>query len=172
MPTNRRSKAADRERQAREAVARFRLKATWIGSKEENRRYYRRIMEKAPIEFVIASARDGNKDALAILRERAREARRTGENVPTEFHVFVWEHFVDGPPKARPGTKPTETGLTYLTIALLVKRVHDYFGFPLDSGNVSAISIVADGLGMSDSRVRAIWGDWGKMFKAGQKRPS
>ena len=96
----------DRERLAREAVRRAKKNAPWLFSKEVSRRFYRSQMEVADIEILVALAREGDKDALEILRKYARGARRTRMNVPTDLHEFVWECFIDGPPRAKSGTSP------------------------------------------------------------------
>ena len=61
------------------------------------------------IEILVALAREGDKDALEILRKYARGARARPMNVPTDLHEFVWEWFIDGPPKAKSGTSHRRT---------------------------------------------------------------
>ena len=77
-------------------------------------------------------AREGDPVALEFLRDYARGARKaTGTgmkvNVPDDFHAFVWDYFIDGPPKARPGAKLQETLLRNMIIKALVKVVSDEF---------------------------------------------
>jgi hypothetical protein len=158
----------DRERLAREAVRRVKRNLPWLFSKEGSRRFYRAHMEVADIETLVALAREGDKDALEILRKYARGARRARMNVPTDLHEFVWEWFIDGPPKAKSGTSPKDTDLKYTAIALLVKIVSRDYGFPEYSnpehrGNpdapMSACGLVADELGRSERTVEEIWAD-------------
>ena len=49
--------------------------------------------------------------------------------VPDDFHTFVWDYFIDGPPKARPGPKPPETLLRNIIIKALVPVVTPSFGW-------------------------------------------
>jgi hypothetical protein len=157
----------DRERRAREAVRKARKNAPWLFSKEGSQRFYRAHMVRADIEMV-ALAREGDKEALEILRKYARGARRARMNVSTDLHEFVWEWFIDGPPKANRGTSPKDTGLKYNAIALLVKIVSQDYGFPEYSnpehrGNpdapISACRLVAEETGLSERWVEEIWGD-------------
>jgi hypothetical protein len=158
----------DRERLAREAVRRAKRNVPWMFSKDGSRQFYRAHMERAQIETLVALAREGDKDALEILRKYARGARTAGMKVPPALHEFVWEWFIDGPPKAKTGTPPKDTGLKYNTIALLVKLVRDDFGFP-EYGNseyrdnpdapMSACRLVGEELGLGERTVEEIWAD-------------
>jgi hypothetical protein len=158
----------DRERLAREAVRRAKRNVSWLFSKEGNQRFYRAHMEVAHIETLVALARVGDKDALKILRNYARGARRARMNAPTDLHEFVWECFIDGPPKAKSGSSPKDTDLKYQTIALLVKIVSQDYGLSEyrnpehrgeKSGPMSACRLVAEELGLSERRVEEIWAD-------------
>ena len=158
----------DREKRAREALRRVKRNLPQLFSKEYNRRFYRTHMEVADADELVALAREGDKDALEILREHAHGARRAGMHVPASLHEFVWEFFIDGPPKAKPGTAPKDTGLKYQTIALLVKIVSKDYGFPEyrnvehrgeKSGSMSACLLVAQELGLEERWVEEIWGD-------------
>jgi hypothetical protein len=152
-----------REQQARDAVRRARRNVTWLFSEQENRRFFRRHLEVADIDLLVAAAWEGDKDAFEFLRNYARGARQhPNMHVPPDFHALVWECFIDGPPKAKPGTSSKDTDLTYQTIAILVRMVNRDYGFPLHNSSVTAISIVADELEMSESRVLKIWEAWGK----------
>jgi hypothetical protein len=158
----------DRERLAREAVRRAKKNAAWLFSKEGSQQFYRAHMERAEIETLVALAREGDKDALDILRKYARGARRARMNAPSDLHEFVWEWFIDGPPKAKSGTSPKDTELKYNTIALLVKIVSQDHSFPEYSnsehrGNpdapLSACRLVAEELQLSERTVEQIWAD-------------
>jgi hypothetical protein len=158
----------DRERLAREAVRAAKKNAAALFTKETSQRFYRAHMEMADIETLVALAREGDKDAVEILRTRAREAARAGVKVSGDFHEFVWEWFLDGPPKAKSGSGPKDIGLYHLTIALLVKMVSRDFGFPeysnpehrgADTGPMTACRLVAEELGLSERTVEAIWRD-------------
>jgi hypothetical protein len=81
----------DRERLAREAVRKAKKNAPGLFSKELSQRWHRAHMERADIETLLALAREGDKDALEILRKHARGARGAGMKVPPDFHAFVWE---------------------------------------------------------------------------------
>ena len=171
----------DREARARAAVRRAKQQHPELFTREGNREFHRAHMQQCDTKKLIEFAAQGSNMAVEILRERAIAAARTGENVPDEFHEFVWAFFVnDGPPrrlinadgkvKAIPKTMPTDTDLTYRTIALLVKIVHQEFEFPVYRSSEhrgstgappSAISIVADEVGLSEQRVEQIWHEWG-----------
>ena len=125
-------------------------------------------MEREDIETLVALAREGDKDALDILRNYARGARQHGVNVPAGLHELVWESFVDGPPNAKSGSNPKDTGLRHLTVALLVKIVSQDYGFPEyrnpehrggQTGPVSACQLVAEELGLQEQTVEKIWAD-------------
>jgi hypothetical protein len=158
----------DRERLAREAVRKAKKNAPWLFSKEGSRRFHRAHMERADIETLVALAREGDKDALEILRNYARGARDARMNAPTDLHEFVWEWFIDGQPKAKSGTSPKDTELKYTTIALLVKIVSRDYGFPEYSNPeyrdnpdapTSACGLVAEELGLSERTVEEIWAE-------------
>jgi hypothetical protein len=158
----------NRERLAREAVRRTKKNAPWLFSKKGSQQFHRAHMERADIETLVVLAREGDKDALEILRKYARGARGTRMNAPADLHEFVWEWFIDGPPKAKSGTSPKDTELKYTTIALLVKIVSQDYGFPEYSnpehrGNpdapVSACRLVAEELELSERTVEEIWAE-------------
>jgi hypothetical protein len=156
----------DREARAREAVRRVKRNAGALFEKEFSRKFYRARMEVEEVETLVALAREGDGDALEILRNHARGARRAGMNVPRSFHEFVWECFIDGPPKANSGSSPKDMGLKHTTIALLVKMVTQDYGFPeyrnaehrgLRTGPISACLLVAQELELSERTVEEIW---------------
>jgi hypothetical protein len=137
-------------------------------SREGNRKWYRAHLARQTPEFLVAGAREGDKDCLELLREYAREARSTGQKVPPELHELVWELFIDGKPKAMPGSSPKDSGLRNLGIALLVKIVRDDYGFPEyrnaeyrgeKGAPLSACLIVAQEMDLSESRVEKIWAE-------------
>src|SRR5258707_5527638 len=101
----------DREARAREAVRRMIRNAPQLFLKEISRKFYRTRMEVAEIDTLVALARKGDKDALAILRKHARGASGARTNVPQSFQEFVWEVFADGPPPAKSGSSPKDMGL-------------------------------------------------------------
>jgi hypothetical protein len=169
----------DRERLAREAVRKAKKNAPGLFSKEGSRQFYRAHMERADIEILVALAREGDKDALEILRTYARGARHASMTVPADLHEFVWEWFIDGPPKAKSGTNPKATGLKYLTIALLVNKVNQDYGFPEyrnseHRGNpdapMSACLLVGEELGLGERTVEEIWADY-KAMVTRRRRP-
>jgi hypothetical protein len=171
----------DRERLAREAVRKAKKNAPWLFSKEGSQRFYRAHMEAADVETLVALAREGDKDAREILRKYARGARAARMNVPTDLHEFVWEYFIDGPPKAKTGSSPKDTGLKYQTIALLVKIVSGDYGLPEYSnpehrGNpeapMSACRLVAEELGLSERTVEEIWADRKAMVTRPRRPPN
>jgi hypothetical protein len=158
----------DREARAREAVRRVTRNAPQLFSKEISRKFYRARMEAAEVDTLVALAREGDKDALEILRKHARGASRARVNVPWSFHEFVWECFIDGPPAAKSGLSPKDMGLKHLTIALMVKVVITDFGFPEyrnaehrgeKSGPISACLLVAQELGLDERWVEEIWAE-------------
>jgi hypothetical protein len=88
--------------------------------------------------------------------------------VPDDFHAFVWEWFVDGPPKAKSGSSSKDTELRFQTIALLVKTVSRDYGFleyrnvehrGRKDGPMTACKLVAEELGLAERTVEDIWGE-------------
>jgi hypothetical protein len=158
----------DREARAREAVRRMARNVPQLFSKEFSRKFFRARMEEADVDRLVALAREGDKDALEILRKHAGGASRARMNVPRSLHEFVWEYFIDGPPKAKSGPSPKDTELKHQTIALMVKIVSQDFGLPEyrnaehrgeESGPVSACLLVAQELGLKERWVEEIWAD-------------
>src|SRR5262249_38708554 len=140
----------------------------WLLSKEGSQRFYRAHMEVENIDVLVALAREGDKDALEILRKYARGAARAGMEVPLELHEFVWEFFINGPPKAKSGSSPKDTGLKHKTIELLVKIVSQDYGFPeyrnpehrgREGGPMSACLLVAQETGLKERTVEEIWAE-------------
>ena len=155
----------DQEARAREAVRRMARNSAELFSNENSRKFYWAHWEVADIDTVVALAREGDKDALDILRRYARGARRAGMNVPQSFHEFVWEFFIDGPPPAKSGLSRKDTGLKHLTIALMVKVLSSDYGLPeyrnaehrgSKSGPISACQLVAEELGLDEHWVEEI----------------
>src|SRR5262249_35481578 len=133
-PRNVAASRRDREQQAREAVRRARDRLPFLFSKEHNRQLFRIGMEGQPIDWLLAAARQGDPDAIEVLRDRVRTMRRAGATLSPDANEFFAEFFIDGPPKAKPGTKSTGTDVTYVAIATFVKLVNQDFGIPIDSG--------------------------------------
>jgi hypothetical protein len=156
----------DRVARAREAVRRMARNAPQLFSKEMSHKFYRARMEVAEVNTLVALAREGDKDALEILRKHARGARGACMNVPRSLHEFVWECFIDGPPPAKSGLSPKDMGLKHVTIALMVKIVSQDYGLPEyrnpehrgeESGPISACLLVAQELGLNERWVEEIW---------------
>jgi hypothetical protein len=156
----------DQETRAREAIRKQLPGMKRSLSKEGSRQYFRRHLEVEDVERLIGVAREGNVDALAILREHARGARDAGMNVPDKLHVFVWDFFIDGPPKTPPGPKPQDTLLRDMIVVSLVKIVNEEFGYRVHRGKehhdsktgpFSACAIVAQELGLGESNIEDIW---------------
>src|SRR5262245_38700717 len=103
---------------AREAVRRVMRNAPQLFSKEFGRKFYRARMEVADVDTLVALAREGDKDALDILRKHARGASRARMNVPLSLHEFVWECFIAGPRPAKSGLSPKDMELRYQAIAV------------------------------------------------------
>jgi hypothetical protein len=170
----------DRERRAREAVRKVVRDVSWLFSKEGNQQFFRAQMEVENINTLVALAREGDKHAVEILRKCARSARSVaGMKVPTELQEFVWEWFIDGPPKAKSGPSPKDTELRNTTIARLVKSVSEDYGFPeyappQHRGNpdapMSACRLIAEELGLSERTVEEIWAERKASFTR-QPRP-
>src|SRR5262249_53337274 len=120
----------EREARAREAVRRVIRNAPQLFSKEFGRKFYRARMEVAEVDILVSLAREGDKDALDILRKHARGARGARMNVPHSLHEFVWEYFIEGPPPAKSGLNPKDSELRYQAIAVMVKIVSQDYGFP------------------------------------------
>jgi hypothetical protein len=158
----------DKERQAREAVRRARKNLPWAFSRAGNRQFFRRRFETLDVKILVALAREGDADAMEFLRRYGCGARAQGHVVPRDFHEFVWECFLDGEPKAKTGYSPKDTELRDQTIALLVKIVHQNYGFDIyrnvehrgeKGSHPCATSIIAEELGLSERRVEEIWED-------------
>jgi len=166
---------ADRVKQAREHVRSVREKLPWLLTKEGSREFYGAHMEAAEVNVLVDLARDGDREALDILRKRSRHWHREALNagravmeVPTGLHELLLEMFIYGPPKAKRGSSPKDTGLRYQTIALLVKIVHGDFGFPEytqpenrgdPDAPMTACRLVGEELGLSERRVEEIWAE-------------
>jgi hypothetical protein len=162
----------EREKQAREYLRRMKRGTPHYQSKEAGRQIFRAYLAAQDLPFQLAVARQGDKDALALLREYARGARRTGFlKVPTDFHAFVWEWFIDGPPKEDPGQKEPDTLTRNNLLVCLVKAVSEHWGFPVyrnskdrnvtagEGAPVSACSLVAEVFCLSERRVEQIWAE-------------
>ncbi len=159
----------DRVARAREAVRRMARNAPQLFSKEISRKFYRARMEVAEVDTLVALAREGDKDALEILRKHARGASGAARtNFPQSFHEFVLECFIDGPPPAKSGLSPKDMGLKHLTIAVMVKIVSHDYGLPeyrnpehrgAESGPMSACLLVAQELDLKESWVEEIWAE-------------
>jgi hypothetical protein len=176
----------NRERLAREAVRKVLKNAPFLFTKEGSQRFYRSHMEAESVERLVALAREGDKEALEILKKYARGARGVLArglrlNVPTVLHEFVWEWFIDGPPKAKSGSSPKDTGLKKVTIALCVKIVSQDYGFDeytspgrRDDPDVpmSACRLVAQELGLSERYVEEIWAEYKEMLLRSPARPN
>jgi hypothetical protein len=156
----------DRVEQAREAVRRVMRNAPELFAKEMSRKFYRARMEIAEVDTLVALAREGDKDALEFLRKHARGARSAGMKVPRPLHEFVWEYFIDGPPPAKSGSSPKDTGLKHISIAVMVKVVSQEYGLPEyrnpehrgeESGPMSACLLVAQELDLNEQWVEEIW---------------
>jgi hypothetical protein len=156
----------DRERLAREAVRKVKKNAAPLFLQETSRRFFRARMEVENIDMLVALAREGDKEAVEFLRKYARGAARSGMKVPISLHEFVFEWFIDGPPKAKSGASPKDTELRYRAIAELVRVVNGDYGFPEYNGPetrdnpdapMTACQIVADELGFSVRTVEKIW---------------
>jgi hypothetical protein len=121
----------DQEKRARE-VARRVFKGTMRSrSKDGSRQFLRPYLQVQDVERLVAMAQEGDPDALEVLREHARGARKAGMKVPDDFHTFVWEYFIDGPPKAPPGPKPQDNLLRDIIIVSLAKIINEEFGLQL-----------------------------------------
>jgi hypothetical protein len=152
----------DRERRAREAVRKVLKNIPWLFDREESRRFYRVHMERESIEKLVELAREGDKDAAEILQNRGRVARSTRVDLPMCFHEFVWEWFLNGPPKAKSGLSPKDLGLRNSIIDRLVKIVSRDYGFPEypnpeyrgdSDAPMTACRIVGEELGFSERTI-------------------
>jgi len=165
----------DKEKRAREAVRRIRKNLPWLFSKEGNRRFFRAPLETMEPEVLVAAAREGDSDAIEILKNYARGARRSGMHVPQALHEFVWEWFLDGPPKAKSGQSPKDTELRKQTIRIMVKIVAEY-GFNVSrnaehrgrkDGPMTAQKLLAEELGLAETTVTDLWNERGVSLRTG-----
>jgi hypothetical protein len=159
----------EQEKRARAFVRRVFAGATKSVTKEGAQQFFRAGIELKPIEELIEGAREGDPKALEVLRARGRALRGSGATAPREFHLFVWECFLDGYPKGRPGPKPYDHLTRDMIIAGMVKIIHEEFGFSATrneaskdkSSIVSACQIVAEeapkSLFLTEEVVEAIW---------------
>jgi hypothetical protein len=156
----------DREQRAREDVRKAQKNLPWMFSKEGNLRWHQHHLAYQDPTFLVAAAREGDADAIELLREYARGARCTGMNVPIDLHEFVWEYFIDGkPPANRAGTSAKQTELRNQALAILVRMITTDYGFPIyanaeyrgTDGPMTACRIVAEELGLDIQTVEAIY---------------
>jgi hypothetical protein len=156
----------DQEQKAREAVRRLLPGMKRSLSKDGSRQFFRSHLQVADVERLVDVASEGNSDALEILRKYARGVRRTGMRAPDALHAFVWECFINGLPKAPPGSKPQDTLLRNILIVSLVKVVSEEFGIPVyrnvehrgaEDGPICALKLVAEELGLGERGVEEIW---------------
>src|SRR5215831_8887062 len=171
----------ERERLVREAVRKSLKNVPWLFTKEGNRQLYRADMERENIEKLVEFAREGDKDAVEILQNRGRVARSTRAIMPMCYHAFVSDWFLDGPPKAKSGSGPKDTGYMLQTIAVLVNRVSQDYGFPeyrnpehrgKITGPMSACRLVAEEMGLSEGYVEEIWADYKESVTGRRPRPN
>jgi hypothetical protein len=157
----------DREQRAREAVRRAKKNLPWLFSEEGNLHWHQHHLAKEDPTVLVAAARQGDEDAIELLREYARGARRAGMRVPDAVHEFVWEYFIDGkPPANRAGTSAKKMELRNTTIAVLIRMVATDYGFPVyanaeyrggTEGPLTACRIVGEELGLDTRTVEEIY---------------
>ena len=163
--------SADNEEAARAAVRRKAPGMQRSLAKEGSHKWWRKYLALTSLPWLIEVASQGDTDALALIRERGRLARARGESVPQELHAFVWDIFLDGEPRRRPGRSPKDRVLRNQLIANLVKIVSTEFGinpYRAEGKGIrppSACSIVADELGKVDKSVTEwsvieVWKDY------------
>ena len=166
----------NQEQAAREAVRKAVKNAAGLFTKEFGQRFSRARMEEENIERLVDLARDGDKEALELVRRYVsglrKYARESGQNVmrlPLCVTELALEILTDGPPKAKSGPSPKNTEIRHRAIALCVKIVSQDYGFPEYTapehrGNpyalMSACRLVAEELGLSESTVEKIWADY------------
>jgi hypothetical protein len=159
-------KYSEREALAREELRKAQKNAANLFTKESSQKFHSFHMERESIEKLIELARAGDSEAAEILVTRGRVARRLGTPVPACFNEFVWEWFLDGPPKGNPGSSPKDTGLRYQALALLVFKMSWEHGFPEKTPSdrrddpdapMSACRLVAEEFELSESWIEKIW---------------
>jgi hypothetical protein len=165
----------DKEKRAREAVRLALKNVPELFTKEGNRRFFRAHWERMEPEELVAAAREGDSDAMEILRNYARGARRSGMHVPRALHEFVWEYFLDEVPKTKSGPSPKDSELRKQTIRILVKIVAE-FGFPISrnpehrgskDGPMSACRIVAEEIDLAEGTVEDLHNERGPSLRTG-----
>jgi hypothetical protein len=158
----------DREQAARTAVKSVvhSKKLEPLFSKDGNRRFFREALAMQTPQYLVKAAREGSSDAIDLLKEYGRKARDEGREVPRELWEFVFEWFLDGKPAAPRGTSTMETDLRKQTIAVLVRVVHEQFGFPVyansehrgnPDGPMTAPRLVGEEIGLSKRTVEDIY---------------
>jgi hypothetical protein len=169
-----------REEQARRAVRQVKGKLDWLFSKEGSRDFYSTHLEAAGVDLLVDLARDGDREALDILRKHARGWHQDALNdkasevkVPNSLLQLLFEIFIYGLPKAKRGTGPKDTALRYQAITVLVRFVSENFGFPeytqpQDRDNpdapLTSSRIVGEEFGLSPR--------WIEEISASRKRPT
>jgi hypothetical protein len=157
----------DRVAAAREAVRTTKRKLPDLFLKSASRQFFRAHLEAQDVDFLVLAAREGDADAMDVLRAHARAAADSGTPVPISFWAFVWEYFVVGPPKASGGPKPQDLVLRNMSVVSLVKIVGQ-MGFPIHREKArhdskeppfSACAIVAQETGLGEGTVEGIWND-------------
>jgi hypothetical protein len=161
----------DREKRARKFARRVFAGATQSLSEKGGKHLWQSHIAVAELDRVLGAAREGDKKALAVLRERGHALRGSGANVPDDFHTFVWEFFLDGAPKGRPGRPPYDFVARNIVIANTIRILIEEFGFCGTRGEasrekgrtVSACRIVEDelpkGHKVGEDAVETIWKD-------------
>ena len=172
----------EREKRAREYARRVFAGATRSLSEEGGHHFFRSHIAVADIDRIIEAAYEGDPEALWALKARARAMRSTGATAPASLWLFVWECFLGGEPKGRPGRKPYDFLTRDMIIAATVKILVEEFGFPATRGTaskdksstVSACQIVAEelpgGHKIGEDAVEAIWKDSPAKARMGKAR--
>jgi hypothetical protein len=153
------------EQRARAFVRRHWFGATRLRSRETSRQRFRGSAIKCIPELIEAARESGDKIVIEELRHRGRDMRAQGAKVPDNFSLFVWEWFLDGPPKVKRGPKAYDRLDRDQILAGLVRIVVEEFEFPATRGEpakesdstVSACQIVAEETGHEEAAVGEIW---------------
>ena len=121
------------------------------------------------MKLLIAAARMGDAEAIALLREYARSMGRAGMQVPGALDQFFREYVIYGaPPANRAWRSARDTELRNIMIGFLVWAIADKYGFPLyqnaeyrdTNGPMTACHIVGKELELSPRTVEEIYRKW------------
>jgi hypothetical protein len=147
----------------------------------------KRLTKAEDVDVLVALAFEREKNALEILRayvrrlyKSAQRARGASVEIPASVRELMFEVFINGEPRAKPGPKPTTSGQRNTTIASLVMWVSKAYGFPIygnaeHRGNpnapMTALRLVGEEAGLDELTVEEIYVGRLAMLKRSARGP-